>query len=154
MFKMKGCIQLNEKKYVMTDDKCETVDIKEVPKLDDQTKKSIRTELSTGLSLAIVYFIFIFSVPALNWFKPEWAFAKMFGGMSYSWFLTTIVAMAMAFIIAYLHTKLYERWENKNFNISNNGKKSEEIKIQEPQPNTATETVQEKQVVSKEDSLL
>lgn len=97
----------------MTDEKCETVDIKKLPKLDDKTTSSIKTELSTGLSLAIVYFIFIFSVPAMNWFKPEWAFAKMYGGMSFSWFLTTIAAMAMAFIIAYLHTKLYERWEKK-----------------------------------------
>lgn len=104
---------MEEKKYLMTDEKCETVDIKKLPKLDDKTTSSIKTELSTGLSLAIVYFIFIFSVPAMNWFKPEWAFAKMYGGMSFSWFLTTIAAMAMAFIIAYLHTKLYERWEKK-----------------------------------------
>lgn len=29
--------------------------------------------------------------------------------MSLSWFLTSLVAMAMAFFIAYIHTKLYER---------------------------------------------
>lgn len=117
---------MEEKKYLMTDEKCETVDIKKLPKLDDKTTSSIKTELSTGLSLAIVYFIFIFSVPAMNWFKPEWAFAKMYGGMSFSWFLTTIAAMAMAFIIAYLHTKLYERWEKKTAEQENDKAKKGE----------------------------
>lgn len=151
---MKGCIQLKEKKYVMTDDECETIDIKKLPQMDDKTKISIRTELSTGLSLAIIYFIFIFSVPAINWFKPEWAFAKMFGGMSYSWFLTTIVAMAMAFIVAYLHTKLYERWEKKSLKASDAEKKLEAIRERESRLNTTAETVQENRVVSKEESLL
>lgn len=146
---MKGCIQLKEKKYVMTDEKSETIDIKKLPEMDDRTKANVRTELSTGLSLAIVYFIFIFSVPALNWFKPDWAFAKMFGGMSYSWFLTTIVAMAMAFIVAYLHTKLYERWENKNLNVSRAEEKAAAIKQE-----TTAETAQEDRVASKEESLL
>lgn len=121
---------MDEKEYVMTDEPSETIDIKKLPKLDKKTKYSVRTALSTALSLAIVYFIFIFFVPAINWFKPDWAFAKMFGGMSYSWFLTTLVAMAMAFIIAYLHTKLYERWEKKSSEISRMEKIEEKKNVQ------------------------
>lgn len=147
---------MNEKKYVMTDEPCETIDIKNLPKLDKKTRKSIRTELSTGLSLSIVYFIFIFSVPALNWFKPDWAFAKMFGGMSYSWFLTTIVAMAMAFIIAYLHTKLYERWERKSFEESLMEKKEEAISVQATGVENVGETpsLQVNRMESKEETVL
>lgn len=126
--KTKECIQVGEKKYVMTDEPCETMDIKDVPKLDEQTKNSVKTELSTAVSLSIIYFSFIFAVPAINWFKPDWAFSKMFGGMSYSWFLTTIVAMAMAFIIAYLHTKLYERWEVKSLQANRNGVERDRLK--------------------------
>lgn len=133
---------MNDEKYVMTDEPCETIDIKHLPKLDEKTSYSVRSELLTAVSLSVIYFIFIFSVPALNWFKPDWAFAKMFGGMSYSWFLTTIVAMAMAFIIAYVHTKLYERWEMKSIQVSHVATKVE------------TKTVQVNHVEKKEESVL
>lgn len=156
MRKMKGCIQLDEKEYVMTDEPCETIDIKKLPKMDEKTRQGIRTELSTALSLSFVYFIFIFSVPAMNWFKPDWAFAKMFGGMSYSWFLTTIVAMAMAFIIAYLHTKLYERWERKSLEASHMENKEETKSVQPIGIKNEGEipTVQVNRMESKEESLL
>ncbi|GKV56580.1 hypothetical protein NCCP2222_25270 [Sporosarcina sp. NCCP-2222] len=106
-------MDLREKEFVMTDEPCETIHIKELPELDEETKYIAKTEFRTGLSLTIIYFLFVLSVPVMNWFKPDWAFTKLFGGMSASWFLTTIVAMAMAFIIAFVHTKLYERWERK-----------------------------------------
>ncbi|MDS9473178.1 hypothetical protein [Sporosarcina pasteurii] len=141
---------MEEEKYIMTDEPCETIDIKKLPKLDDKTKSSVRTEFITGLSLSIVYFIFILSVPALNWFKPDWAFARMLGGMSYSWFLTTIVAMAMAFIIAYLHTKLYERWEMKSLQAKLKEKKEKSIQVS---PVLKKEEVVSEQV-SKEESVL
>ncbi|MDR4885966.1 hypothetical protein RGU12_00210 [Fredinandcohnia sp. QZ13] len=104
---------MKEKEFVMTDEPCETIDIKKLQKLDRETRYIVRSEFRTGLSLTIIYFVFIFSVPVMNWFKPDWAFSKLFGGMSASWFLTSIFAMVMAFIIAYVHTKLYERWEKK-----------------------------------------
>ena len=104
---------MKEKEFVMTDEPCETIDIKKLEKLDRETSYIVKSEFRTGLSLTIIYFIFVFSVPVMNWFKPDWAFAKLVGGMSASWFLTTIVAMVMAFVIAFVHTKLYERWEKK-----------------------------------------
>ncbi|RZH98075.1 hypothetical protein EIG99_14565, partial [Staphylococcus condimenti] len=39
----------------------------------------------------------------------EFMFSRMWGGMTYSWFFTSIVAMAMAFVIALIHTTLYEK---------------------------------------------
>ena len=81
--------------------------------MDEETRYIVKSEFRTGLSLTIIYFLFVLSVPVMNWFKPDWAFARCLGGMSASWFLTTIFAMVMAFIIAFVHTKLYERWEKK-----------------------------------------
>ena len=86
-----------------------TVDIKDLPPLDDTTKKIMRAEFSTGSSLTAIYFIFIFSIPVMNWYFPDLAFSKIWGGMTFSWFITTIVAMAMAIIIAFVHTALYEK---------------------------------------------
>lgn len=104
---------MKEKEFQMTDEPCETIDIKKLEKLDRETRYIVNSEFRTGLSLTVVYFLFVLSVPVMNWFKPDWAFAKLYGGMSTSWFLTAIVAMVMAFVIAFVHTKLYERWEKK-----------------------------------------
>lgn len=86
-----------------------TVKFEDLPPLDPQIKKNMRGELTTGLVLTAFYFAFIFSIPVLNWYFPEIAFKPFWGGMSLTWFLTTFVTMAMAFIIALLHTVLYER---------------------------------------------
>lgn len=104
---------MKEKEFRMTDEPCETIDIKKLEKLDRETRYIVNSEFRTGLSLTVVYFLFVLSVPVMNWFKPDWAFAKLYGGMSTSWFLTAIVAMVMAFVIAFVHTKMYERWEKK-----------------------------------------
>lgn len=101
------------KEYKMTDEACETIDRRRLEKLDPETSSMVRSEFLTGFSLAFVYLAFVFFIPIVNWYNPEWAFSKMWGGMTYSWFLTAIVAMVMAFVIAYVHTKLYERWERK-----------------------------------------
>ncbi|MFS0575317.1 hypothetical protein AB1K83_06775 [Sporosarcina sp. 179-K 3D1 HS] len=100
---------MNLKDYEMTDEPRGTVDIRKVPKLDKETNSIMRTEILTGLTLSGIYFAFIFLVPILNWYNKDWAFSNMWGGMSYSWFLTAIVSMFMAFFIAWIHTALYER---------------------------------------------
>lgn len=86
-----------------------TVDFKDLPPLEPEIEKNMRGELTTGLGLAFIYFGFVFTIPVLNWYFPEIAFKHIWGGMSLTWFLTTFVAMAMAFSIALLHTVLYER---------------------------------------------
>ncbi|WP_019240842.1 MULTISPECIES: hypothetical protein [Bacillus] len=86
-----------------------TIDVSELPPLDSETEKVMKSEFRTGSKLTIFYFVFIFSIPVLNWYAPEFAFSKFWGGMTVSWFITSIVAMAMAFIIAFIHTSLYEK---------------------------------------------
>ncbi len=86
-----------------------TIDVKDLPPLDSSTAEIMRGEFRTGSKLTLFYFLFIFSIPVINWYAPSFAFSKFWGGMTVTWFITSIVAMAMAFIIAYIHTSLYER---------------------------------------------
>jgi len=86
-----------------------TVDIKDLPPLDPTTHKIMKDEFTTGFSLTVFYFLVIFSIPVMNWFAPDFAFKKLWGGMTVTWFVTTIVMMVMAFVIAYVHTTLYEK---------------------------------------------
>jgi uncharacterized membrane protein (DUF485 family) len=85
------------------------IDISDLPPLDSDTEKIMKKEFSTGFKLSIFYYLFIFSIPVLNWFAPDFMFSKMWGGMTYAWFFTGIIAMGMAFVIAYVHTSLYEK---------------------------------------------
>jgi uncharacterized membrane protein (DUF485 family) len=94
-----------EYNYVAAD----TIDVSELAPLDPETKKIMKSEFSTGIKLTLFYYVFILSIPILNWYAGDFMFSRMWGGMTYSWFLTSIVAMAMAFIIAFIHTNLYEK---------------------------------------------
>lgn len=85
------------------------INVKDLPPLDSTTNRIMKDEIITGATLTIFYFIFIFSIPIINWFAPDFAFSQFWGGMTVTWFFTSIVAMAMAFIIAYIHTALYEK---------------------------------------------
>ncbi|WP_025113861.1 hypothetical protein [Lysinibacillus fusiformis] len=95
-----------------------TIDVKDLPPLDVETNKIMKDEFTTGLGLSVFYFILIFSIPVMNWFAPAFAFKKMWGGMTVTWFVTTVVMMAMAFIIAYVHTAMYEK-RLKKYDLAN-----------------------------------
>lgn len=97
--------EYSEYDYVAAD----TIDVSELEPLDPETRKVMTSEFSTGLKLTVFYYIFILSIPVLNWYAEGFMFSRMWGGMTYSWFLTSIVAMGMAFVIAYIHTSLYEK---------------------------------------------
>ncbi len=97
--------EYTEYDYVAAD----TIDVSELKPLDPETSKIMKGEFSTGLKLTFFYYIFILAIPVLNWYADGFMFSRMWGGMTYSWFLTSIVAMAMAFIIAFAHTALYEK---------------------------------------------
>ncbi|WP_243387894.1 hypothetical protein [Bacillus kexueae] len=86
-----------------------SIDVSELEPLDSQTDRLMKQEFKTGFKLTIFYYAFILAIPVLNWFATDFMFSNMWGGMSYAWFLTSIVAMAMAFIIALIHTYLYEK---------------------------------------------
>lgn len=104
----------------------ETIDVSELKPLDPETSKIMKGEFSTGIKFTIFYYIFILAIPVLNWFFDGFMFSRMWGGMTYSWFLTGIVAFAMAFIIAYAHTALYEKRLKK---YQNNSEHSEERRV-------------------------
>lgn len=112
--------------YKMTDEEVETVSISELPSLETETNQIMKSEFWTGLLLSIIYLGFVFLIPILNWYFKSFAFKPLFGGMSVSWFLTSIVAMAMAFLIAFIHTKLYEKRLEKYHRDSTNNKKRNE----------------------------
>lgn len=97
--------EYSEYDYVAAD----TIDVSELEPLDPETRKIMKGEFSTGIKLTLFYYVFILSIPILNWYADGFMFSRMWGGMTYSWFFTSIVAMAMAFIIAYVHTTLYEK---------------------------------------------
>jgi uncharacterized membrane protein (DUF485 family) len=86
-----------------------TIDVSELKPLDTETEGIMKAEFRTGIKLTVFYYVFIFAIPVLNWFASDFMFSRMWGGMTYSWFLTGIVAMAISFTIAYIHTSLYEK---------------------------------------------
>lgn len=95
--------------YNMTDESMGHVDVKDLQPLDEETDSIMKKEFRTGLGLSSIYYIFIFSIPIINWYLPKLAFFQIWGGMTLTWFLTTIVAMFMAYAIAHIHTALYEK---------------------------------------------
>jgi len=97
--------EYREYNYVAAD----TIDISELEPLDPETTQTMKSEFSTGIKLTLFYYVFILSIPILNWYAGDFMFSRMWGGMTYSWFFTSIVAMAMAFVIALIHTTLYEK---------------------------------------------
>ncbi|MED4203116.1 hypothetical protein [Neobacillus mesonae] len=98
-----------EKEYELTDQSHGTIDVAELSPLDSDTSAIMKSEFRTGIKLSSFYYVFIFFIPVINWFFKDFAFFKFWGGMSVTWFLTTIAGMGMAFLIAYIHTKRYEK---------------------------------------------
>lgn len=114
--------EYSEYDYVAAD----TIDVSELEPLDPETRKIMKGEFSTGIKLTLFYYVFILSIPILNWYADGFMFSRMWGGMTYSWFFTSIVAMAMAFIIAYVHTTLYEKRLKNDRNIPTHSSTSSE----------------------------
>lgn len=85
------------------------IDISQLPPLDPETEHTMKTEFGTGFKLTIFYFAFIMSIPVLNWYATDFFFSPFWGGMTFSWFTTTIIGFTMAFVIAYIHIYLYEK---------------------------------------------
>ena len=84
------------------------INIKDLPALDSEISLIMKTEFGISFWLSVVYFIFILSVPILNWTAPALMRTRVWGGMSLTWFLTSIVAMVLAVVFAALHVKIYQ----------------------------------------------
>lgn len=102
------------------------IDVKDLPPLDAETNSIMKKEFGTGIKLTIFYYLFVFTIPVLNWFAPDFMFSRMWGGMSIAWFFTGIVAMGMAFVIAYVHTHLYEKRLKATNTLDANADKSKD----------------------------
>ncbi|MFZ5642156.1 MAG: hypothetical protein ACOY46_01040 [Bacillota bacterium] len=85
------------------------INYKDLPPLDKNTTHRISKELNICLKLFVVYMIYMFAVPILNFTAPEFMKMRVWGGMSLTWFLTAIGAMIMAFAIAAIHVYFYTK---------------------------------------------
>lgn len=85
------------------------VNYKDLPPLEPGVNEVMKTEFGISFWLSVIYFIFILGVPILNWTAPDLMKTKIWGGMSLTWFLTSIVAMVLAFVIAWLHVNIYQK---------------------------------------------
>lgn len=85
------------------------IDYKDLPPMDPGVEQVMKAEFGIAFWLSCCYFVFILAVPILNWNAPEFMKTRVMGGMSLTWFLTSLAAMAMAFIIAGLHVYLYQK---------------------------------------------
>ncbi|AVX31051.1 MULTISPECIES: hypothetical protein [unclassified Carboxydocella] len=84
------------------------VNVNNLPPLDVEVKNVMKSEFNLAFWLSVIYFIFLFAVPVLNWTAPALMKTRIWGGMSLTWFLTSIFAMILAFLIAAVHVYFYQ----------------------------------------------
>lgn len=101
-------------------EKVGTINYSDLPALDPETSANMKTELSISLILSIVYYVFILGVTILNWTSPGLMKTILWGGMSLTWFLTSIMAMIMAAFVAWLHLYFYQQRVAKQASSENN----------------------------------
>ncbi len=102
----------------MTEGK-KTVAYKDLPPLDPETAVTMNEEFNISTILSIIYYIFLLAVTILNWAAKDLMKFKLWGGMSLTWFATSIFAMFMAFGIAWLHVYFYHRRFARQVSASN-----------------------------------
>lgn len=86
-----------------------TINYKDLPPLDKSITNRMSKELKVCIWLFLVYAFYLFIVPILNFNAPDFMKARVWGGMSLTWFLTAIGAKIMAFVIAAVHVYFYTR---------------------------------------------
>jgi len=86
-----------------------TIAYKDLPPLDPDTATTMNEEINISLVLSIIYYAFLLSVTILNWTARDLMKFRLWDGMSLTWFATSIVAMIMAFCIAWLHVYFYHK---------------------------------------------
>ena len=85
-----------------------TVEYKDLPPLDAETSANMSEEVKISVLLAVIYFAFLLTVTIMNWTSPEIMKTVLWGGMTVTWFATSIGAMFMATLIAWLHVLYYQ----------------------------------------------
>jgi hypothetical protein len=93
----------------MANEKVGTINYKDLPPLDEQTLDIMGEEIKVSLSLTVIYYVFLFAVTILNWTAPDFMKTILWGGMTVTWFATSLVSLFMAAFIAFLHVWYYQR---------------------------------------------
>ena len=96
-----------------------TIAYKDLPPLDSVTAAAMKEEVNLSLVLSVVYYIFLLSVTILNWTSPALMKTILWGGMSLTWFATSILGMCMATFMAALHVYFYQKRLKRNFAAQN-----------------------------------
>jgi hypothetical protein len=99
---------------IMANEKIGTIDYKALPPLDAETSANMSEEVKVSVLLAVIYYLFLLGVTILNWTSPELMKTVLWGGMTVTWFATSIAAMFMATFIAWLHVLHYQSRVSKN----------------------------------------
>jgi hypothetical protein len=98
----------------MANERIGTIDYKDLPPLDGETSTNMSEEVRISVVLAVIYGAFLLTVTIMNWTSPETMKIVLWGGMTVTWFATSIFAMFMATLIAWLHVLYYQSRVAKN----------------------------------------
>lgn len=98
----------------MANENVGTIDYKDLPPLDAETSANMNEEVKISVVLAVIYFAFLLTVTIMNWTSPEIMKTVLWGGMTVTWFATSILAMFMATLIAWLHVLYYQSRVSKH----------------------------------------
>lgn len=85
------------------------INYNDLPPLDASITNRMSKEIKVCLWLFVVYAFYLFMVPILNFTAPDFMKIRVWGGMSLTWFLTSMGAMVMAFVIAAVHVYFYTK---------------------------------------------
>jgi len=103
----------------MANEKVGTIDYRDLPPLDAETSANMSEEVKVSVLLAVIYYLFLLAVTIMNWTSPEIMKTVLWGGMTVTWFATSIGAMFMASFIAWLHVLHYQSRVAKNTQNTN-----------------------------------
>ena len=93
----------------MAIEKVGTIDYKDLPPLDAETAKNMSEELRISVVLSSIYYVFVFTVTILNFTAPDFMKTKLWGGMTVTWFATSLVSLAVASLVAWVHVFYYQK---------------------------------------------
>lgn len=93
----------------MAIEKVGTINFKDLPPLDPETAKNMSEELRISVILSVLYYTFLLAVTIMNFTAPEFMKTKLWGGMTVTWFSTSLVSLAVASLVAWVHVIYYQK---------------------------------------------
>lgn len=93
----------------MAIEKVGTINYKDLPPLDAETAKNMSEELRISVVLSVLYYAFLLAVTIMNFTAPDFMKTKLWGGMTVTWFATSLVSLAVAALVAWVHVIYYQK---------------------------------------------